>query len=201
MRVGLLLAGGLSSRMGGNKPLREFSGVRLLDRALLRLRPQVDKVVHSTNGNDPGFGDYALPVVQDAVGAGRGPLAGILAGLRWAEKNVGDGATVMSMPSDTPFFPRDLVSRLAGALADSAAEIAVASSNDRVHYAVGAWPVELADALEHWLRTSGSSAVRGFLETRSVATVPFAAAYEPFFNVNTPADLEVARDMEATFSP
>src|SRR3569623_2413285 len=138
MRVGQLLAGGLSSRMGGNKPLRECSGVRLRDRALLRLRPQVDKVVLSTNGNDPGFGDYALPVVQDAGGAGRGPLAGILAGLRWDEKNDGEGATVISMHSATPFFPRDLVSRLTGALADSAAEIVVASSNDRVHYAVGA---------------------------------------------------------------
>lgn len=195
--VGLLLAGGQSRRMGGgDKFLREISGIRLLDRALARLTPQVDQVVLSANGNEGSLAGYPPPIVRDGIGAGRGPLAGILAGLRWSLKNYGSEAVLISMPSDTPFFPMNLVKRLIATLADSQTEIAVAASNGRVHHAIAAWPVHLGASLERWLAIKDSSAVHEFFASRQTVRVDFTGSPDPFFNVNTPDDLYAAGTCE-----
>ncbi len=98
------------------------------------------------------------------------------------------------MPADAPFLPTDLVSRLhAGLTAD--AEIAVARSLGRLHPIIALWPVALADALEAWLAQADRHAVRSWLETRRWSAVDFAGedGIDPFFNVNTPEDLALAR--------
>jgi molybdenum cofactor guanylyltransferase len=200
--TGLLLAGGRSRRMGGaNKLLCKVSDMRLLDRAITRLRPQVALLVISANGNAGDVTDPGLPVVEDGRFAGRGPLAGILAGMRWSQA-VGDSdALVVSSPADTPFLPLDLVRRLTAERGAANTDTAVAASGGRVHHAIAAWPAALADDLEAWLASGRSSAIRDFLASRTSVTVTFAAAYDPFFNINTPDDLQRAVAIEETFAP
>src|SRR6202008_3538734 len=82
--VGLLLAGGLSRRMGGgDKALRLLGGGTFLDQVTDRLRPQVAGLVLNANGDPARFAQFGLPVVADSVPDFAGPLAGILAGLDW----------------------------------------------------------------------------------------------------------------------
>ena len=200
--IGLLLAGGRSRRMdGANKLLCAISGARLFDRAITRLRPQVELVVVSANGNADDVSDGGLPVVEDGPFAGRGPLAGILAGLRWGQSVGGNDALVVSSPADTPFLPLDLVGRLTAAREAARTDTAVAASGDRVHHAIAVWPAVLADDLEAWLASGKSSAVRDFLASKTSVTVTFAALYDPFFNINTPDDLERAAAIEQAFTP
>jgi molybdopterin-guanine dinucleotide biosynthesis protein A len=83
--VGVILAGGLSRRMGGgDKALLPLAGATMLERVLARLAPQVDSVVINANGNADRFDAFGLPVVADPVPGFPGPLAGVLAGMRWA---------------------------------------------------------------------------------------------------------------------
>jgi molybdopterin-guanine dinucleotide biosynthesis protein A len=203
VRVGLLLAGGKSRRMGGgDKFLREIEGARLIDRTRARIDPQVDQTLVSVNGNADSVVDLGLPIVEDsAILAGHGPLVGILAGLRWAAEHVGGNALIVSVPSDTPFVPRDLVLRLEAARLAADAEIGVASSSGRLHYAVAAWPPSLADELEAWLLNDSGSAIRAFLHTRRIAVAEFTAPYDPFLNVNAPEDIGRARSIQVAFSP
>src|SRR5689334_17296489 len=108
MTTALLLAGGQARRMGdGDKALKLLAGRTLLERVVARARPQVDSLVLNANGDPERFAAFALPVIADTVPGFAGPLAGILAGLEWAAAH-GD-EWVVSIATDTPFFPTNLV--------------------------------------------------------------------------------------------
>ena len=102
---GVILAGGLSTRMGGgDKCLRELGGLPILDRVLDRLRPQANPIAINANGDPDRFAAYGLPVLADSIDGFAGPLAGVLAGMDWAH---GIGCEwIVTVAADTPFFPR-----------------------------------------------------------------------------------------------
>lgn len=200
--VGLILAGGRSRRMGGgDKFLLPLGDENLLERTRRRLAPQVEKVAVSVNGNAPSVAGVGLDIVEDLPGlSDRGPLGGILAGLAWAARAAGPASDVLSVPADTPFLPLDLAGRLRSARRAAGAEIAVAASAGRVHFAVALWPAGLAAAITAWLRAPENSAVHVFLAGRSVVTVDFGGPYDCLLNVNAPPDLERARAVLEQFS-
>src|SRR5512146_167609 len=127
--VGIVLAGGKSSRMGGgDKCLLPLGGRPILAYVIERLKPQVAELIISANGDPARFSAFGLPVVADRLGGYAGPLAGILAGLEWARTNRSECRFVITAASDTPFLPTDLVSRLWHAAGEGAAKLAVARS-------------------------------------------------------------------------
>ena len=141
----MLLAGGLARRMGGgDKPMRTIAGRTILDRVIARLKPQCDGLILNANGDPARFAAFGLPVIADGVADFPGPLAGILAALDWAAANRPDVKLVLSAAADCPFLPRDLVSRLYGALEAENAELAVAASDGQSHPVIGLWSVALA---------------------------------------------------------
>jgi molybdopterin-guanine dinucleotide biosynthesis protein A len=195
--VAVVLAGGLARRMGGgDKPLRVLAGRALLDHVLDRVRPQVGTVALSANGDPARFAAWGLPVLADALPGHPGPLAGVLAGMRWAAAL--GAADVLSVPADTPFLPADLVVGLAAARRAAGVPIACAASLGRAHPVVALWPVALADALAAALR-DGVREVARWAAGQGVASAEFdAAGGDPFFNVNSPEELAQAEVLLAT---
>jgi len=111
--LGVVLAGGLSRRMGGgDKAGIRVGGKTILERVIACLAPQCSRVILNANGDAARFAETGLPVVADRVPDHAGPLAGILAGLDWAADHAPEVAWVVSVPSDCPFLPRDLLARL-----------------------------------------------------------------------------------------
>ena len=132
--AGVVLAGGRSRRMGGgDKALRTLGGVTLLERAVERLRRQVEAMVLNANGDPARFARFALEVVPDNVPGFAGPLAGVLAGLDWTAQHRPDCNFIVSVATDAPFFPTDLVARLWTELAAEGADLACAVSSGRAH--------------------------------------------------------------------
>jgi molybdopterin-guanine dinucleotide biosynthesis protein A len=190
--VGVVLAGGLSRRMGGgDKPLRLLAGRPILEHVIARIGPQVTALALNANGDPARFGGFGLPVIADGVPGNPGPLAGVFAAMRWAHQS--PGAThVLTVPGDTPFVPIDLVSRLDAARRQSRAAIAVAESGGIVHPVVTLWPVDLAVPLRTAL-SEGTRRVWDFLDRYSVSRVPFATDDgDPFHNINTADDMAEA---------
>src|SRR5215475_1783345 len=196
--VGLLLAGGLSRRMGGgDKCLRPLDGRPILDRIVERVQPQVKHLVLNANGDAARFAAYDLPVVADSVEGFAGPLAGVLAGLDWAAANAPDCPWVASVPTDAPFLPADLVARLHEAT-DAGADLACAASAGQSHPVVGLWPVRLRDDLRHALTVEQVHKVDVWTARYRLATVDFPiAGIDPFFNTNRPEDLAEAERLLA----
>jgi molybdopterin-guanine dinucleotide biosynthesis protein A len=192
--VGLLLAGGLSRRMGGgDKALRLLGGVALLDRVVERLRPQVEALVINANGDPARFARFGLPVAPDSVPDFAGPLAGVLAGLDWAASYRPDCPFVVSVATDAPFLPRDLVARLAAALDEAGADLACAASGGRSHPVFGLWPVRLREDLRQAVVEDGIRKVDVWTARHKLVTVSFAdQPVDPFFNANRPEDFAAA---------
>jgi len=192
--VGLLLAGGQSRRMGGgDKALRLLGGIPLLERVIERLRPQVDALVLNANGDPARFARFALPVAADSVTGFAGPLAGVLAGLDWTASHRPDCPYVVSVATDAPFLPVDLVAHLADGLDEARADLACAASGGRSHPVFGLWPVRLRDDLRRAVVGQAVRKVDIWTARHVLATVPFAdQPVDPFFNANRPEDLETA---------
>lgn len=196
--VGLILAGGLSRRMGGgDKALRMLGGQQMLARVIERLRPQVGSIVLNANGDPARFATFGLPVVADTIPDFAGPLAGVLAGMRWAREYVPEARWIVSAAADTPFFPLDLVARFHDAVADKSDRIVLAVSDDGTHPVFGLWPIALADDLERALH-AGTRKILAWTDTHDTVLVKFAPfqaggrAVDPFFNANRPEDLAEA---------
>lgn len=191
----IILAGGRATRMGGgDKCLLDLGGRPMLARIIDRLAPQCSAMALSANGDPARFAGMGLPVLPDGLPGFPGPLAGILAGMDWAAA-LGAGR-VLSVAGDTPFFPRDLAQRLAQA---GDGIVLAASRDDRGrmqdHPTFALWPVELRNDLRAFL-ASGQGRVRGFAMAHSPARAVWdALPADPFFNINTPRDLDRARSV------
>ena len=194
--AGVILAGGLARRMGGgDKALIEVGGRPLLAHVIERLRPQVDELALNANGDPARFAAFGLPVIADTVPGYAGPLAGILAGMRWAAAR--GHSHVLSAASDTPFFPLDLAVRLRAGAAAEGLPIAMAATDDpkrglSEHPTFGLWPVSLADDLEEALTVGQLRKIIVWAARHGFARVVFEGGHMPFFNVNTPDDVLMA---------
>lgn len=189
---GLLLAGGLSRRMGENKALLPFGPGRLIDRAIERLSAQCLPVYVNTNEEIPGFPPGS--VVPDDIAGYAGPLAGVAAGLGRSRIDCPDASHLLTAAVDTPFFPENLAASLVAAV--TADDEIILASDDRKqwHPTFALWPVALEDDLRQWLADPDNRRLRSFIERHPHRTVSFPlivtpnASIEPFFNINTPED-------------
>jgi molybdenum cofactor guanylyltransferase len=191
--LGLILAGGQGSRMGGvDKALIDLDGETLLARAIRRLAPQVSALAVSANGDPARFG-AAHPVLTDPLTGSAGPLAGVLAGLDHA-KEQGFGR-VVTVAVDTPFFPDDLVRRLDAAQAPVAVAATTEEGGTRVHATCALWLPAAREPVRAAL-AAGERKLRSVAMSLGAVCVTFPAPCA-FFNVNTPEDLSEARDHAA----
>lgn len=192
--LGLLLAGGLARRMGGgDKPLRLIGGQSILSHVIARLGPQCDGLLLNANGDPARFATYGIPVVADSVPDFAGPLAGILAGLDWMTENRPDLAWMISIAADTPFIPRDLVSRLHQAREPAGVPLACAASGGWTHPVIGLWPVALREDLRHALTIEDERKIDRWTARHGVTEVEWPVEpVDPFFNANRPDDLAEA---------
>ncbi|OLP43408.1 molybdenum cofactor guanylyltransferase MobA [Rhizobium oryziradicis] len=190
---GVILAGGLSRRMGQSKAATLLAGKPMLDHILARLLPQVSALAINSNA---GLTHRDFPTIADAVEDHPGPLAGIARATQFA-RTVPDARHVLTVPVDTPFLPHNLAAALLGAQPGNDA-VVLACSNGRMHPVIGLWPVMLAEQITHWLQNPQNRKLMVFLQTLNVVSVDFAdvetaiGPVDPFFNVNTPDDLAQA---------
>ena len=203
--LGVILAGGLATRMGGgDKALLALGGETLLARVTGRLAPQVAGLALNANG-DPARFRTDLPVIPDTVPGHPGPLAGVLAGLDWAAEQGAE--TIVTVAADTPFFPCDLVPRLLLASEGQANPLVLAATKGDAqtksksksglirHPTFGLWPVALRDDLRTALM-DGLKKVVLWTDRHGGRECLFPSdPFDPFFNVNTPQDLARAKDL------
>jgi molybdenum cofactor guanylyltransferase len=191
--LGAIVAGGQSTRMGGReKSFIDLAGATLLERTASRLRFQVDEVVVNANGDASRFAPFGLNVVEDLLTDVGTPLAGLQAALYYGAAQGFDA--VVTVPSDSPFLPLDLVERLLEAGEVSGAAIARSGGQD--HYLTGIWTSAMAKPLGRLIEREGLRRVQDFVVKAKAEKVVWAAIpHDPFFNINTPDDLALAEQI------
>ena len=167
MILGVVLAGGQSTRFGSDKALAELGGRTLLARAVDTLQGFCEYVVVAGREMAPA------PTIPDWPAAGMGPLGGIAAGLRLAQDE--DYEAVLTCGVDSVNLPESLLEMLAPAPAYIADQPVV-----------GLWPMGAVGDVERILGSDGRRSMLAFAEAvgaRAVKTNSKSA------NINTPADL------------
>ena len=195
--TGWVLAGGQSSRMGGvDKGLLTFQGQTLVQRAIERLQPQVHSVMVNANRHAPQYALHGTPVIADSEHGFKGPLAGFLTGLQHCPTD-----WLVTVPCDSPFFPTDLVMKLAAAAEESQALMAVAQAQETTADGREEWrlqPVfclmhrQLANSLHTHLQ-SGGFKITDWAKQQRMAVCRFppdSAQLPAFANANTPEELQ-----------
>ena len=185
---GLILAGGLSTRMGGrDKGLQLLEGRPMITHIIERLQPQVGPLLINANQNYEAYEVFGLPMIADVISNFVGPLAGIHAGLSHCTTPY-----LLSVPCDCPFLPTDLARRLSDALMSSGADIAYAitiNQNQTEHHPVFCLLkrgviVGLAEYL-----SEGGRKVLSWVSSQAHVQVVFDD-HSAFLNINTPDDLK-----------
>ncbi len=189
--IGAIIAGGQSRRMGAReKAFLKLAGKPILSHVIGRMTPQVERLLINANGDPGRFSEFRLAVIPDVLTNLTTPLAGLHAALTFA-KSVGADVLV-TVPSDTPFLPPDLVKRLL----EHGTRAAIAASAGRQHYIVGAWKIELLDDLADAIAKDNLFRVKDWVHRLSAHVVAWPSyPVDPFFNVNTLEDLQRAEQI------
>ena len=191
--TGLVLAGGLGTRMGhGDKGMLPLHGQPLARHVLQRLAPQVGQLAISANAHADDYARFGLPVWRDVLPGQLGPLAGLHSGMRHATTPY-----LLTVPCDSPLLPPDLAARLAAGLIDNDADLAIAVTEEldeatgqlvrRPHPVFCLVKTSALPQLEAYL-AAGERRMRTWHGPLTLAEVLFHDG-SAFGNVNTPEDL------------
>ncbi len=188
----VLLAGGQSRRMGGgDKNLMKLGTKPVLSHVLDRVDFGAMPKMINANGDAARYASFGLPVCADVIDGYAGPLAGILTGLEWVAAHHADCSHMVSLATDAPFLPQDLITRLTKAIADGA-DIAQAMSFSRRHPVFAIWPLALAGPMRQALADEGLRKIDDFTDRYKCVTVTFEGDPDPFMNLNRPDDFDTA---------
>lgn len=168
MILGVVLAGGQSTRFGSDKAMAELGGRTLLARAFDTLAGFCELVVVA--GRERGPGHRCIP---DWPHPNMGPLGGIAAGLRIARDEGYD--SVLTCGVDSVDLPDNLLELLSPPPAYLESQPVV-----------GHWPVGTVDAIETILLAEGKHSMLAFAGAIGATAVKTSATPA---NINTPADL------------
>jgi molybdenum cofactor guanylyltransferase len=192
--IGLVLAGGRSSRMHGHdKAFMLLAGQTLLARVIARLAPQVDAVAINSNTAGEMLNVFGLPVIPDLIPGYQGPLAGIHAGLSAYPNDY-----VLTVAVDLPFLPQDLARRLKAGMQNKPCAYAACGEQ---HALALLWAPGLAQEVETFLQGGGRS-LKDWLDKNGSA-VEFAtdSGSDILLNINSPQDLRTAEQRLAAQQP
>ena len=187
----LILCGGASQRFEhGHKAMAKLGDKSVLQHVIDRISPQVSQIAINAAHN-VGFERFNLPLRPDGPGESKGPLAGVVAAMEWAEHS--GYQRVLTCSNDTPFVPTDLVSALEVSAADM---ISVPVHNGQRHFVCALWPTALRESLRDYLK-NGGRAVQGFIQSQPVEYIELndKSGVDLFFNVNRSDDLRTAERM------
>ena len=192
--TGVIQAGGQSRRMGSRpKALIELGGRRIIERVLAALAPAVDDVLVVTNTPEL-YAFLNLPMVGD-VYPDRGSLGGIYSGLEAAS-----GQAAFTVACDMPFLHPEIVKLVVERAGEGDVVIPrVDTQFETMHAAYG------KNCLPHIAERliAGQLKIVDFFErvrVVEIAEADVARFRDPqiaFMNVNTPDELERARELAA----
>ena len=192
--LGAILAGGQSKRMGQDKLFLELNNRKLIEYTIDKVKKYFKNFIIITKHKNEYFSKNNLITVEDSIEGQLGPLVGILTAMKWAKDNLKDCSWVATFPCDTPLFPEKIIQEFIEKSKKKDSVLLCASSHGRKHNIFGLWSLELYDKLMNDLINNKIRKVQDWTEKHKITNVEFKFKdYDPFFNINTLQDLEIAK--------
>ncbi len=190
---GIVLAGGSGQRLGADKASLTFDGQTLLEIIVAKISPLCSDVIVAYGSRHLGEGvETGTRFVPDAV-PGQGPLAGLQAGLAAACEEF-----ALVVACDMPFLNPRLLAYMAAL--PRRYEALVPLAEDRWHTAHAIYARSCLPVIDGLL-AQGGNRMEDLIWRLDVQPVPEEEVrrFDPdalsLFNLNTPADLALARTL------
>jgi len=192
--IGIILAGGKSSRFGEDKSNIRLGSKTLLDHTIDKIEKEFSEVLIISNNKEYNFKNKKIHTVKDCIEGQLGPLVGILTAMKWVNENKKNYKWIASFPCDTPFFDNKLISKLKLKTKETSKKLIFLNSDKKRHNIFGLWSMDLIETLEKDIKNSFRKveiwADKVGYESININTEKF----DRFLNINTKEDLEKAKE-------
>ena len=135
--LGVILAGGKSSRFGEDKSTAKLGNKTLLDHTVSKIENEFNEILVISNNKDFNFKNNKIYLVEDCIVGQLGPLVGILTAMKWITKNKKNYKWIASFPCDTPFFDIKLISELKKKVKETSKKLIFLHSNKKRNNILG----------------------------------------------------------------
>ena len=192
--LGIILAGGKSSRFGEDKSIAKLGDKTLLDHTINKIENEFTEILLISNNKEFNFKNNKIHVVEDCIEGQLGPLVGILTAMKWIIKNKKNYKWIASFPCDTPFFDIKLISELKIKVKETSKKLIFLNSNKKRHNIFGLWSLDLIEILEKDLKNSFRK-VELWADKVGYENINInEEKFDRFLNINTKKDLEKAKE-------
>ncbi len=194
--ISVLIAGGKSRRFGGGiKTLTKINGESIFEKIIDVLKKQNTNILINSNYKNEVFHKTNFPIIEDLDNNFQGPLAGIYACMKWLNKKKFNTDWLLTVPSDTPFLPNNLLEIFKSKLKNKT-NILIARSNGKIHPIIGMWNISLYKNLKNELKSENRK-IMEWVYKNNFDFVDFNNRnYDPFFNINTKEDIVEAQNID-----
>ncbi len=192
--LGIILAGGKSSRFGEDKSIAKLGNKTLLDHTLSKIENKFNEILVISNNKKYNFKNKKIHVTEDFIKGQLGPLVGILTAMKWIKKNKKNYKWIASFPCDTPFFNAKLVNDLKTKTIKTSKKLIFLNSDNKRHNIFGLWSIDLIETLEEDLK-NGVRKVEKWADKIGYESMNISSEeFDMFLNINTKDDLKKARE-------
>ena len=192
--IGIILAGGKSSRFGEDKSNIRLGNKTLLDHTVNKIEKEFSEVLIISNNKKHNYKNEKIYTIKDCIEGQLGPLVGILTAMKWVKENKKNYKWIASFPCDTPFFDNKLISKLKLKTKETSKKLIFLNSDKKRHNIFGLWSMDLIETLEKDIKSSFRKveiwADKVGYESIDVNTEKF----DRFLNINTKEDFEKAKE-------
>ena len=192
--LSVVLAGGRSQRFGQDKSQVKLQNILLIDYILKEIVDEFEETLIIANQPINFMKSKKISLIKDYKD-GLGPLGGVLTAMKWIKENDKKYKWVSTFPSDTPFFSKKELKYFFENIRTQESKLFFIKSKETRHNIFGLWSLDLMDQLESDI-LRGERKVEVWANSIGVKTVNIDSKKpDPFFNINTREDLEIAVKM------
>ena len=193
--LAVVLAGGKSKRFGRDKSQVKLGNKILIDYILTEIVDFYKDILIVTNEPINFMVSNKISVTND-IKKGLGPLGGVFSAMKWARDNKKDYKWISTFPIDTPFFKKKHLIKFYKEINLDKSNLFFMKSKNKRHNIFGLWSLGLYEKLESAL-DSGDRKVELWANEIGVKTIDFEHENnkDPFFNINTEEELEIAKKL------
>ena len=192
--LGIILAGGKSSRFGEDKSTAKLGNKTLLDHTVNKIENEFNEILVISNNKEFNFKNNKIHVVEDCIEGQLGPLVGILTAMKWVKKNNKNYNWIASFPCDTPFFDMKFISELKIKIKETSKKLIFLNSDKKRHNIFGLWSVDLIETLEEDIK-NGLRKVEIWADKIGYENINInTKEFDMFLNINTKEDLKKAKE-------
>ena len=192
--LGVILAGGKSSRFGSNKADAHLGDKTLLEHTISKVEKNFLEVLIVSNNESIKINKKNVFLVKDFIKGQLGPLIGILSAMKWIEQNNKKYKWIATFPCDTPFFDDSIIEKLKNCSISNDNLLFFLNSRKKRHNIFGLWSLKLIDILEEDIRSNNFRKVELWADKIGVQKIEVnTEGFDKFLNINTLVDLEDAK--------